>query len=306
MRTRARTPLTLLACVWALTSTGCDDSSDDAAGADDTAETGGDVRQIALSFAARVGDAPAACGPTYAELGADGSEATLADARFFVSGVELRDADGTWVQMALDQDSLWQYEDVALLDFEDGTGPCADSGTAEQNDRVVGTVPAGTYDAVRFDVGVPYALNHVDSAAAPPPLNAAGMFWVWRGGYKFIRVDFVPTAGVVPRWNVHIGSTGCMSAAPTTPPDTPCGRPNAARVELGGLDPDTSTVAVDLAALVAGAPLETNVEDSPPGCMSNPDEAEDCDAVFTNLGVDFASGASPMAGAPQGVFRLEE
>jgi hypothetical protein len=28
--------------------------------------------------------------------------------------------------------------------------------------------------------------------------------------------------------------------------------------------------------------------------------------VFTNLGVDFASGASPMAGAPQGVFRLEE
>lgn len=261
-------------------------------------------RQVTLAFEAYVGDQVAACGPTYAGIGTSSNDVSIADARLFVSAIELRSAAGAWIPLVLDAGSDWQHADIALLDFEDGTGPCADSGTALQNRQVSGSLPAGDYDAVRFTVGVPYALNHVDSAAAPAPLNAPGMFWVWRGGYKFARVDFVPVGGPVARWNVHLGSTGCMSAAPTTPPDAPCSRTNAAVVELSGFDPAEDTIAIDLAQLVAGADLAVNTPDSPPGCMSAPEEPDDCTAVFSSLGVDFATGASPAASTVQTIFSV--
>ena len=39
------------------------------------------------------------------------------------------------------QDGKWQLDDLALLDFEDGTSSCV-NGTPEVNDRVTGR-PAG-------------------------------------------------------------------------------------------------------------------------------------------------------------------
>ena len=148
-----------------------------------------DVDQpLTLQFEATFGGAPAACG-TDLTLGA--STVQLADARAFVSEIEVRDAEGTWVPVALEDDGKWQNGTVPLLDFENGTGGCADSGNADLNDQIVGTVASGTYDAVRFTLGVPFALNHNDSATSPAPLNAPGMFWTWQGGFKFLRVDLM-------------------------------------------------------------------------------------------------------------------
>lgn len=258
-------------------------------------------RDVVLSFAATVGELPADCSTTYTGLGTSGASAQLADARLFVSQVELRDASGAWTALTLD-DSIWQSSDVALLDFEDGSGACADSGTEETNDIITGTLPAGAYDGVRFTLGIPFALNHIDATNAEPPFNVPGMFWVWQGGFKFVRVDWKVEGGEVPRWNVHTGSTACESIAPTVAPEAPCARPNLGSVTLGGFDIDADTIAIDLAQLVAAADLNLNTEATAPGCMSGSDEPAECAPVFAALGMDFATGTCDAECAGQSVF----
>lgn len=60
--------------------------------------------------------------------------------------------------------------------------------TCEVND-----VSEGTYNAIRFTVGVPANLNHADPAQFPPlhALNPSvnGMHWNWRGGYVFFAME---------------------------------------------------------------------------------------------------------------------
>lgn len=253
---------------------------------------------LEIPVSAKVGTLPAACGTDYT-LGSSSATVQLADARVFLSGIEVRDSEGNWTALTLDE-SDWQHEGIALLDFEDGTAACADSGTSQLNGSLKGTVPDGTYDAVRFDVGVPDALNHNDSASAPAPLNNPGMFWTWQGGYKHLRVDFMGAA----RWNVHVGSTGCASASPVTPPEAPCVNPNRATIELD-LDPMTAGIEIDLAALVADADVAVNTPDTAPGCMSTPGDSTECNPVFDALGLDFAAGTCVAGCADQTVFAAD-
>jgi uncharacterized repeat protein (TIGR04052 family) len=287
----------LAAIALAFSFTGCTDGSPD--DSDHDHDHGIDA---VLQFEATLDGNPAACDAAIA-TSPDGPTAVIADARMYVSGIEVRNADGGWVEVTLEDDGMWQHMDIALLDFEDGSGACADSGNSDLNDQVTGSVPEGSYDAVRFDVGVPFAMNHNDSATAPPPLNAPGMFWTWQGGYKFVRVDFAVQSDPPARWNIHIGSTGCESAAPTEAPAAECGRPNRATITLEGLDPLSDAIDIDLGALVAGADLTSNVVDTPPGCMSNPMEPDDCTAVFDSLGLDFATGTCAGDCSNQAVFR---
>ncbi|ATX65604.1 metallo-mystery pair system four-Cys motif protein [Roseinatronobacter bogoriensis subsp. barguzinensis] len=84
--------------------------------------------------------------------------------------------------MALDQDGVWQVADVAQLDFEDATGTCV-NGTPDMNNSLRGTVPAGEYTGLDFDIGVPFDLNHGDPTLAASPLNLTAMFWNWQGAY---------------------------------------------------------------------------------------------------------------------------
>jgi len=267
------------------------------AGGDDGGVTGtddpGSTQHVMIAFDAVVGGEPAACGTAYT---VGGVTFELADARLFVSSVEVR-VDGAWEALSLTE-SDWQHEGVALLDFEDGSAACADSGTADLNSMVMGDVVKGSIDGLRFEVGVPFDLNHIDSATAPAPLNAPGMFWTWQGGYKFLRVDYLVEGA--ERWNVHVGSTGCVSDAPVAPPEAECGAPNRAVVELD-IDPSAG-VTIDLGALIDGADVATNVVDTPPGCMSSPMEAEDCAPVFANLGLDFSTGTCASDCSDQGVF----
>lgn len=250
---------------------------------------------VAIRFDARVGSEPAACGTRYNNLGSSAAEGQLADARMFLSNIELRANSGDWLPLNL-TDNSWQDQGVALLDFEDGTSGCQESGNADTNSTLEGLIAPGTYDAVRFDLGVPFELNHVDVSTADSPLNDAGMFWVWRGGYKFLRVDWMIELGAIARWNVHLGSTGCMAEAPTDAPEVPCSRTNSPRVELqwdafeAGTD-DPATINIDLAQLLNNANPLLNTTDTPPGCQSNPGEADDCTAVFSSLGMTFNDGS---------------
>jgi hypothetical protein len=147
-----------------------------------------DTKEIAINFAAYVGEEEFVCGESYQGVGTEESTITPTDFRFYVSNVALIDQEGNAVPLKLQQDGKWQYQNTALLDFEDGKSAC-DNGTAEINTTVVGTIPQGDYQSLQFTLGVPQNLNHDDAAIAPSPLNLTSMWWNWQGGYKFLRVD---------------------------------------------------------------------------------------------------------------------
>jgi uncharacterized repeat protein (TIGR04052 family) len=292
--------LVTFVAVLSLAGFGCSDSSGDG-GSAGTGGAGGEggagSQDVEITVAAMVGEAEFVCGDTYDNLGADDSTLTLVDFRFYVQDVELQNAEDMWVPVAL-EDNQFQVDDIALLDFEDG---CGEVGNAEMNDQIVGTVPEGEYDGLRFKMGLPPELNHRDASTAPGPLGLTALFWNWRGGYKFLRIDSGNIMDNPSVWRMHLGSTGCGDPEdPTTPPESSCTNPNRVDVELGTFDVDTNVVVADFEALVAGAPLSTNAEGTPAGCMSPPSDA-DCAPLFENLGLPF--GEQP--GGTQTFFSAE-
>jgi uncharacterized repeat protein (TIGR04052 family) len=261
--------------------------ADTDADADADTDTDADALfEVSLRFDAVVDGAPVAC-TSFPGLG--GVETiSIGDFRLYLSQIALLDPSGTAWPVTLAQDGLWQHEDVVLLDYEDASGSCVSYGTVETNDTVTGTVDSqGPFVGLRFDLGLPFSLNHADVTTAPSPLNLTSMFWGWQSGYKFVGIDLLTGDSA---WFVHIGSTGCVSADPLSPPEVECALPNRARIRLEGGDPTTTAVQLDLARLLAGADLLSDAEGSPPGCMSFAMDAAECAPVFTNLGLDFATG----------------
>jgi len=153
-------------------------------------------QEIKLNFAAYVGEEEFVCGESYEGVGTEKSTITPKDFRFYVSNLALINDDGDAIPLELSQDGKWQYQNTALLDFEDGSSSC-DNGTAEINTTVAGTIPAGDYQSLQFTLGVPPNLNHDDAAIAPSPLNLTSMWWNWQGGYKFLRVDLETEEAIV-------------------------------------------------------------------------------------------------------------
>lgn len=269
------------AVVIALAGWGCDSTS----GMDST-------QDVTIAFSAMVGAQDFVCGQTYDNLGASDTSLQLSDFRFYVHAIALEDTDGNYVPVTLDTND-WQSEGTALLDFEDG---CADLGDSAMNAIVTGTVPTGEYDGIRFEMGVPFELNHRNPATSPTPLNLTAMQWNWQGGYKFLRID--SGAFSMTDWRMHLGSTGC-DGDPIAGGTTSCSTPNRVAVELATFDPGSDTVAADYAALVEGADLEVNQAEEV-GCMSKPSDS-DCGPLFDNLGLSFG-GSTP---SPQRFFSVE-
>ncbi|MDX2060219.1 MAG: metallo-mystery pair system four-Cys motif protein [Gemmatimonadales bacterium] len=245
---------------------------------------------ITIRFAAVVGEQPFACGREYPGIGTAGTTITPLDFRLYVSEVALIDRKGKAVPVRLAEDGVWQRQGVAMLDFEDGTGACS-NGSAETRLAIEGTAPAGDYAGVRFTLGIPFALNHRNPVEQGSPFNVTSMFWVWRAGYKFLRLD-VKATGPVERLFVHLGSTGCV-AADSLPasPAVRCQNPNRSVVTIAGFDPARDTVIADVAALFQGSDLTANQPKTAMGCMSAPDDA-DCGPLFDRLGLAFGERTS--------------
>lgn len=269
-----------------------------------------DRQPVTLRFAAQVNGQPFACGQRYADIGTTRSTITPGDFRLYVSEVALVDETGRAVSVTLAQDGKWQLEDVVLLDFEDGSGPCR-NGTAGTNTEVRGSVPAGRYTGLRFTLGVPFARNHGDPTTAPAPLNLTALFWNWQGGYKFVKFDTTSTGvspetpaaasamGPVTRFSLHLGSTVCASAARTEAPSS-CRNPNRVTVQFERFDAATQTVVADIGAVLAGANVDVNAPNTSPGCMSFPNDA-DCPPVMGALGLSYGDAAAP---GPQRLFTV--
>ncbi len=261
------------------------------------------TQPVAIRFAAQVAGQPFTCGQSYAGIGTTRSTITPSDFRYYISEVHLIDSTGRAVPVALAQDGVWQLDNVALLDFENASGPCR-NGTAATNSTVHGPVPAGQYTGLRFTLGVPIARNHGDPTVAPSPLNLTAMFWNWQGGYKFIKFDTATSGqqataspadprggGNASGFSVHLGSTVCAAASRTQAPSA-CQNPNRVTVQLDRFNVATQTVVADIAAVLAGANVDVNAPNTSPGCMSFLDDA-DCPPVMGALGLAYGGVAAP-------------
>lgn len=265
---------------------------------------------VSIQFKAMVGNVDLACGKSYPDVGTTKSTITPRDFRFYVHNIRLVDHDGKETPVELKQDDKWQLDNVALLDFENATGSCA-NGTPETNASVVGSVASGHYTGLRFTMGVPFEKNHTDLTKMPPPLNLTALAWVWNAGRKFARLDFSST-GAPRGWAIHLGSTGCTPDDTKTTIPTKCSEPNRLEVSLADFDPAKDIVVADLAALLQ----DSNVDEAGKmmsGCMSGP-RTPACGPLFSNLGLPFPSqplkpqtffrkNGPPVLAANQGAFR---
>lgn len=265
-----------------------------------------DTQEVQIQFAAEINGQAFECGKSYSGVGTTRSIITPSDFRWFVSEVNLITPDGKSVPVQLKQDQTWQLNNVALLDFENATGPCS-NGTSGTNTRVRGTVPIGQYTGLAFTVGVPFNQNHIDPTVAPAPMSTTAMFWTWQGGYKFIKFDTASsgqksgaqpaaeghTEKKAPGFSVHLGSTMCAAPSKTQAPSA-CQNGNRIAIRLDQFDVRKHTVVLDMGRVLAQANVDVNAPGTAPGCMSFPKDA-DCPAIMGALGLTYDGAPAPGA-----------
>jgi len=132
----------------------------------------------------------------------------------------------------------------------------------------------GEGDQLFFDIAVPFSQNHTNPLTQQPPLNDSTMFWNWQLGHKFFRFDLVTDDD---SWFFHLGSLGCVSAAPVRSPKEQCLQPNHVKVMLSLST--NNTINLNLEKLLQGVTLSSDNS-----CMSDLDTPS-CPALMENIGV---------------------
>jgi uncharacterized repeat protein (TIGR04052 family) len=239
------------------------------------------LKEVVLDFEAMVGSDEASCGKSYKNLGETGVNGTFSDFRFYISDVNFIDKAGEKTALKMNDDGKWQYQNIALLDFENASGSCIDRGnTPETNSVVRGIIKDGNYVSVEFTLGVNQQYNHTNIDSIPAPLNSSSMNWSWQSGRKFTKIEFMPEYGVVKSdgtvasiWNFHLGSTGCV--------DNNCSEPNRLTYRIDNFDMDRDSIVFDFASLVNNIEL-TYDGGGAVGCMSAKVDPE-CTNIFESL-----------------------
>ncbi len=243
------------------------------------------LQPVALTFNARVGEHPVECRQMDDALaGSTNVNPEFKDARLYLSDIQLINDNGDKTAVQLEQDGKWQYQNVALLDFETGADSCA-NGNESINTQIKGYVPQGDYSGVRFTIGVPTELNHfgIDGDDAVSPLDVMGMNWSWQNGHKHLRLD-------VSGWNIHLGTTGCeVLDAENEIINCATSRPNRPTYQFDSYNVKDHTIVFDYQKLVANSDISANTANTPPGCMSSSSDP-DCQGIFDNLGLDLVTG----------------
>ena len=124
-----------------------------------------------------------------------------------------------------------------------------------------------------FTLGLPFAINHLDPLSQPAPINQPSMFWSWRGGHKFLRLDMQSDEHA---WNFHLGSTGCSAASAMRSPQQECLHPNRLEFSLPRQENGYKLI-VHLDKLLSG--LELNTKSS---CLMQTDNRS-CGQLMNNL-----------------------
>ena len=158
---------------------------------------------------------------------------------------------------------------------------------------VTGRVASARYEAIEFELGVPFEHNHANPLTAPAPLNVPSMFWTWQSGYKFLRLD------IGSDWSFHLGSTGCVSESAVRPPRV-CEQPNLATIRLPAAAAFAGVVAVDLDTLLADVDIA-----AADNCVDAYGNLEICRRLLTRLGIDVDTGRCSDDCGRQALFRYD-
>jgi uncharacterized repeat protein (TIGR04052 family) len=276
---------------------------------------------FALQFVATDDGREVGCDDTIEGLGPDEQhQVALADLRFYVSNLQLWDADDNEVALELDEGDFTYASDAGTVSLVDLTGTdsgsCAGNaiafaeGTARTSSTIAGTTLVEKVRAVSFDVGVPQAVMKeviADHSAegAPSPLNE--MQWTWATGYRHFVLNFSVEdgQGEAGEGYVHIGSRDCGPADGLALEDRDeCDFVNTPQVVLEDFDLGTGKVGVDLRGLLSGIDFVSPIYDletfevigEGPGveCHSSPMQP-DCATLFETFGLDAENGAADAA-----------
>lgn len=199
---------------------------------------------------------------------------------FFVSELTFH-SPSTELQPEL-LDSPWQTADLTLVKprlvdcdkpKEEINEPSIDQ--TKSNSRLTFSAPVNLADseALSFTLGVPFAVNHQNPLLQASPLNLPSMFWSWRSGHKFLRVD-LQTAD--KNWVFHLGSVGCQSASTMRGPQKECVQPNRLSFRLTKLHSGTKLV-MHLDRLLQDTTLESSQS-----CLFHEGQ-ESCQTLLKNL-----------------------
>ena len=134
-----------------------------------------------------VGDKPFHFDSTYKSPA--GEVYSVNNIKFFIS--EIAFSRSNTPERAAQSDS--SLHGVYLVDFSEAK---RDSITGALRHATYYTMQTGAYSDVRFNIGVPRALNHSDPTQAPYPLNVGNtdMFWEWNSGYIFFLLEGISTS----------------------------------------------------------------------------------------------------------------
>lgn len=211
---------------------------------------------------------------------------TIQQLAFFISNVQLS-AQGSVLKPQLST-TPWQTDGVVLLqpyladcetELADETqtelGKQVSAEALKTNNALQFAAPVNLDSAqqLSFTLAVPFELNHQNPLLQPSPLNLPSMFWSWRSGHKFFRLDM---QGANNSWVFHLGSVGCSAASTMRSPQEQCVQPNRVRFDLNKQDNGAKLV-LHLDRLIANTSLLGS--DS---CLFH-SEQPSCDLLMSNL-----------------------
>jgi len=114
-----------------------------------------------------------------------GDTITFTNFKFYISNFKLKKADGTW----------WVHpESYYLADISDG----------DNSVFTIKDVPAGTYTAMEYVMGVDSTAN-VTGAQTGALSMAHGMFWDWLSGYIMVKAEGKSPQSVTKLFSFHLG-----------------------------------------------------------------------------------------------------
>ncbi|WP_027882756.1 MbnP family protein [Meiothermus rufus] len=143
---------------------------------------------VELKLNLRVGGQPLQFGQTYQTPQKQRYQIDLL--KFYLSEVALVRPDGSEVRVP----------GLVLAEFKPG-------GPTQGVTLMRFEAPPGTYRGIRFNVGVPRELNHLDAATQSPPLGVnSGMYWAWNPGYIFFKLEGRAFLEPERRWVIHMGT----------------------------------------------------------------------------------------------------
>jgi len=119
--------------------------------------------------------------------------------------------DTTWLTLAQFYASEFCFVDTLGISHASPGLDLVDFSNSESENRGYYAIHTqavpGVYSGIKFTVGIPYGLNHMDAAEQAFPLGPnSEMFWSWNSGYIFNRVEGkADSSGKPVSFFYHIG-----------------------------------------------------------------------------------------------------